>query len=93
METICAILALVPLKGFKIQQLDIKGAYLNGKLKEKVYMCQPEEYEDETGWVCELIKTLYGLKQSGQEWNKELDKKFRKYGFQCLHLDPCTYTK
>jgi len=69
METIRAILALVPIKGLKIQQMDVKGAYLNGILKEKVYMCQPEGYEDGTGRVCELIKTLYGLKQSGREWN------------------------
>jgi len=65
METVRAILALVPIKGLKIQQMDIKGAYLNGILKEKVYMCQPEGYQNTTGWVCELIKTLYGLRQSG----------------------------
>ena len=77
METIWAILALVPIKGLKIQQMDVKGAYLNGTLKEKVYMCQPEGYKDGSGWVCELIKTLYGLKQSGREWNQELDEKLR----------------
>ena len=93
METIQAILALVPIKGLKIQQMDIKGAYLNGILKEKVYMRQPEGYEDGSGWVCELIKTLYGLKQSGQEWNWELDEKLRKFGFQCLCSDPCVYIK
>jgi hypothetical protein len=36
METVQATLALVPMKGLKIQQMDIKGAYLNGILKEKV---------------------------------------------------------
>jgi len=65
METIRAILVLVPIKRLKIQQMDIKGAYLNGQLKETVYMCQPEGYEDMTGWVCKLVKTLYGLKQLG----------------------------
>ena len=55
METIQAILALVPIKGLKIQQMDVKGDYLNGQLREKAYMCQPKGYEDETGWVCELI--------------------------------------
>ena len=93
METIQAILALVPIKGLKIQQMDIKGAYLNGILKEKVYMRQPEGYEDGSGRVCELIKTLYGLKQSGREWNREFDEKLRKFGFQCLHSDPCVYIK
>ena len=65
METIRAILSLVPIKNLKIQQMDVKGAYLNGILKEKVYMKQPEGFDDGTGRVCLLIKTLYGLKQSG----------------------------
>ena len=64
-ETLRACLALVPVKGLKIKQMDIKGAYLNGILQETVYMKQPEGFEDGTGRVCKLIKTLYGLKQSG----------------------------
>jgi hypothetical protein len=93
MDTIRAILALVPIKGLKIQQMDVKGAYLNGILKEKVYMRQPEGYEDNTGRICELIKTLYGLKQSGREWNIELDEKLKRFGFQRLRSDPCVYIK
>ena len=93
METIQAILVLVPLKGLKIQQMDIKGAYLNWQLKEKVYMQQPEGYEDTTGQICKLVKTLYGLKQSGHEWNREFDKKLKKFRFQHLRSDPCIYIK
>jgi Reverse transcriptase (RNA-dependent DNA polymerase) len=62
METIRAILVLVPIKGLKIQQMDVKGAYLNGQLKEQVFMKQLEGYGDDSGRVCELVKTLYGLK-------------------------------
>jgi Reverse transcriptase (RNA-dependent DNA polymerase) len=57
--------------GLKIQQMDVKGAYLNRILKEHIYMRQPKSYEDQTGRVCELIKTLYSLKQSGREWNNQ----------------------
>jgi Reverse transcriptase (RNA-dependent DNA polymerase) len=67
MNTIQALLAMSSIYGLKIQQMDVKGAYLNGILKERIYMHQPEGYEDQTGRVCELIKTLYGLKQSGRE--------------------------
>jgi hypothetical protein len=67
METIRSILAMVPDMNLKIQQMDIKGAYLNGILKEDVYMCQPKGYTDGTDKVCKLVKTLYGLKQSGRE--------------------------
>ena len=71
--------------------MDVKGAYLNGILKEKIYMQQPEGYNDKSGRVCSLIKTLYGLKQSGREWNKELDTKLKGFGFQPLKSNPCTY--
>ena len=91
METIRAVLALLPIKKLKIQQMDIKGAYLNGVLQEKVYMQQPEGFEDGTNRVCKLVKTLYGLKQSGREWNKELDTKLRIFGFSWLRSDPCAY--
>jgi len=73
LETIRAILSIVPAKDLVIQQMDVKGAYLNGILQEKVYMKQPEGFGDGTEKVCLLQKTLYGLKQSGREWNKELD--------------------
>ena len=51
-DTLRAILALVPIKRLKIQQMDIKGAYLNGILKENIYMEQPEGSDDGTGRVC-----------------------------------------
>ena len=71
--------------------MDIKGVYLNGILQETVYMKQPEGFEDGTGRVCKLIKTLYGLKQSGREWNKELDEKLRSHGYKRLISDSCAY--
>lgn len=55
-----------------IGQMDIKGAYLNSNLEEEIYMRQPKGYDDGTGRVCRLKHTLYGLKQSGKEWNKTL---------------------
>jgi transposase InsO family protein len=93
METIRAILSMVPIKGLKIQQMDVKGAYLNGILQEKIYMQQPEGYDDGSGRVCLLVKTLYGLKQSGREWNRELDTKLKEFGFHPLRSDPCAYVR
>ena len=84
METVRAILSLVPSKKLKIQQMDVKGAYLNGILKEKVYIRQLEGYNDGTGRVCLLVKTLYDLKQSGREWNIKLDKKLKQFRFSPL---------
>ena len=54
-------------------------------------MRQPEGYEDGTGRICMLIKTLYSLKQARREWNNELDAKLRKRGYMRLQSDPCMY--
>ena len=93
LETIRAILSIVPAKKLKVHQMDVKGAYLNGILKEKVYMRQPEGFGDGTNRVCCLQKTLYGLKQSGREWNKELDWRLKEKGFNNLRSDPCAYIR
>jgi hypothetical protein len=71
--------------------MDVKGAYLNGTLKERVYMRQPEGHDDNSGRVCMLVKTLYGLKQSGCKWNIEFDTKIQAHGFTRLKSNPCAY--
>jgi hypothetical protein len=93
LETICLLLAITAIKGLKIQQMDIKGAYLNGLLDEKVYMQQPEGFEDGTDCICELLRSLYGLKQSGHAWNIEFNCVIRKHSFRCLRSDPCIYIR
>jgi len=91
MDTLHAILALVAEKGLKVQQMDVKGAYLNRTLQETIYMWQPEGCEDGMGWVYRLVKPLYGLKQAGCEWNNELDDKLKVHDYQHLFSDPCAY--
>ena len=93
MDTLRVVLALVPVKKLEVHQMDIKGVYLNGILKETIYMDQPKGFNNETGRVCHLIKTTYSLKQSGREWNTELDKQLTHYGFWKLISDPCAYIK
>ncbi|PIL25514.1 hypothetical protein GSI_12425 [Ganoderma sinense ZZ0214-1] len=73
--SIRAILALAALKDLELESVDISSAYLNGELKEEVYMCQPDGFEEKTPqWVWRLRKTLYGLKQAGWCWHEKLDK-------------------
>jgi hypothetical protein len=86
------MLAIASAKRLLIRQMDVKGAYLNGTLKETIYMKQSDSFEDGTDRVCHLIKTLYRLKQSSQEWNAEFDTKMRRQGYKQLCADPCVYT-
>ncbi|GBE87159.1 hypothetical protein SCP_1004060 [Sparassis crispa] len=93
LETIRAILGLAAILDWEIGQMDVKGAYLNGTLKEEVYMRQPKGYNDGTYRVCKLKKTLYRLKQSGREWNIVLNRKLLDAGFKHLFSDPCVYIR
>ena len=93
LETICAIIAQAVKEDWEIQQMDVKGTYLNGILKEEVYMMQPEGFNDGTWRLCWLIKTLYGLKQLGCKWNEEFNQKLIQQDFTRLHSDPCVYIR
>jgi len=93
LETIRNLLALAVAKNWEIQQMDVRGAYLNGTIKEQIYMQQPEGYDDGTGHLCHLIKSLYGLKQAGREWNNELNKQLESLGWRPTMVDPCMYVR
>jgi len=93
LETIQTLLALAVAENWEIQQMDMKGTYLNGTIKEQIYMQQPEGYDNGTGHLCHLIKSLYGLKQAGREWNNELNKQLESLGWRPTMVDPCTYVR
>ncbi|GKE98488.1 retrovirus-related pol polyprotein from transposon TNT 1-94, partial [Tanacetum coccineum] len=66
MEAIRIFLAFATYMNFKVYQMDVKSAFLNGKLKEEVYGKQPPSFESSKflDYVCKLDKALCGLKQA-----------------------------
>ncbi len=74
--------------------MDVKTAFLNGELKEEVYMQQPEGFvvKGKEHLVCKLNRSIYGLKQSPRCWNIVLDEQLKKMGFVQTTGDPCIYT-
>jgi len=68
------IIALGAYLDWEIRQWDIKLAYPNANLTEKVYIEQPKGFinKEHPEYVCELKKALYGLKQSAREWQNHL---------------------
>lgn len=51
-----------------VHHMDVKIAFLNGNLKEEIYMKVPEGVNNPNNQVCKLNKSLYGLKQSARCW-------------------------
>jgi transposase InsO family protein len=78
----------------ELMQMDVKTAYLNAPMDEEVYMRQPEGFIDAARphAVCLLIKSLYGTKQAGANWNKEVNSFItRELGYTRSQCDPCLY--
>ncbi|KAK1667563.1 hypothetical protein QYE76_055722 [Lolium multiflorum] len=70
LESIRILLAYASHHNFKLQQMDVKSAFLNGPIHEEVYVKQPPGFEDLNfpNHVYKLDKALYGLKQAPRAW-------------------------
>ena len=80
---------------FKIWQMDVKTAFLNGYLKEELYMMQPEGFVNPKGAnkVCKLQQSIFGLVQASQSWNIRFDVVIKAYGFIQTYGEACIYKK
>ncbi|KAE8679159.1 Zinc ion binding, putative isoform 1 [Hibiscus syriacus] len=95
LETIRLIISLAAQNKWKIQQIDVKYAFLNGVLEEEVYIQQPSCYEvkGNEDKVLKLKKALYGLKQAPRAWNSRIDKYFQDNGFNKCPYEHALYIK
>nr|GEU59812.1 hypothetical protein [Tanacetum cinerariifolium] len=83
LEAIRIFLTFATYMNFTVYQMDVKSAFLNGKLKEKVYVKQPSVFESSKfpNHVCKLDKALYGLKQAPRAWYETLLTFLTKHKF------------
>ncbi|GJR68716.1 zinc finger, CCHC-type containing protein [Tanacetum coccineum] len=93
MESIRLILALAAKENWIVHHLDVKSAFLNGELKEEVYVTQPTGFEvkGKEEMVYKLHKALYGLRQAPRSWNAKLDKVLKELGFRKCAQDQAVY--
>ena len=80
---------------WKIHQMDVKTAFLNGVVEEEVYVEQPLGFEthDRESHVCRLKKALYGLKQASRTWYDRIDRFLSSLGFTKSKVDSNIYYK
>ena len=89
------LISLATKHNWKIHRLDVKTAFLNGDLKEEVYLVQPEGFikKVQEHLVCRLRKALYGLKYAPRSWYVKIDSFIYHKGFVKSKSDPNTYIK
>src|SRR5215216_5829430 len=75
--------------------MNIKTAFLNGFLKEELYMMQPEGFVDriDANKVCKLQQSIYGLVQASRSRNIRFDEVIKAYGFLQTYGEACIYKK
>ena len=80
---------------YEIWQKDVKTAFLNGILKEELYMMQPEGFVDpkNANKVCKLQRSIYGLVQASRSWNIRFDEVIKAFGFIQTYGEACIYKK
>ncbi|CAI5505546.1 unnamed protein product [Closterium sp. Naga37s-1] len=91
--TLRIFLSIVAVLDLHLMQLDMKNAFLQSKLDCVLYMYQPDYFNDGTGRVCKLLKSLYGLKQSPLQWYSALDAVLIGAGWSKSQVDEALYFK
>ena len=94
-ESICILLAYATHHDFKLYQMDVKSAFLNGPISELVYVEQPPGFEDPKfpNHVFKLHKALYGLKQAPRAWYECLKEFLLKNDFVMGKADSTLFTQ
>jgi hypothetical protein len=89
------IISLAAVFGWKLHQMDVKTAFLNGEVEQEVYIEQPKGFviHDKRSHVCKLKKALYGLKQASRAWYGRIDSFLQCLGFTKSIADPNLYIK
>ncbi|KAK8563377.1 hypothetical protein V6N12_035525 [Hibiscus sabdariffa] len=92
-KSIRILLAVAAFHDYEIWQMDVKTAFLNGKLEEDVYMPQPEGFvtPENAGKVCKLQRSIYGLKEASRSWNLRFNEAIQEFGFIRNEDEPCVY--
>jgi hypothetical protein len=87
------ILAIAAKHDLEVQQMDIKSAYLNGELKEEIFMEPPPGFDVPDSMVLCLVKVVYSTKQGGRVWYEEIREKLGTMGYQHTKADHAVFVR
>ena len=91
-ETVRLLISLDAQGLFELHSMDVSTAFLNGFIKEDIYMSVPFGLSMPNK-VCKLHRSLYGLKQSPRMWHNELSSFLLEIGFVRSGYEPCVFIK
>lgn len=91
-DSVCGIVASAVLRRWKLHQFDTVTAFLHGDVDSSIYMELPEGFE-EPGYVYQLRRSLYGLKQALRIWYQYVRRVLTAHGFTMAQSDNCVFYK
>ena len=95
-SSIKTLIALAAKHNWELDCFDAKRAFLHGKLKEEIYMKQPQRFKQYspsgTLLVCRVLSSLYGLKQAALDWYELLSSVLVELGFRKSEADLAVFT-
>ena len=95
LKSIKILLSIAAHYDYEIWKMDVKNAFLNGNLEEKIYMMQSKGFiaKNQEHMVCKLKRSIYGLKQASRSWNIRFDQAIKSFGFEKNLDEPCVYKR
>ena len=95
LESVRILMSIACTMNFKLNQMDVKCAFLNGYLNDEVFVEQPKGFQDPhfPDHVLRLKKTLYGLKQASRAWYDRLTHYLLDRGFKRRYADRTLFVK
>ncbi|CAI7869006.1 unnamed protein product [Closterium sp. NIES-54] len=85
------LLAVVAMKKKKLRQIDVANAFLYAPVDAEIFVELPHNSNGEPNQVCQLLKSLYGIKQAPRLWQQYLHARLTRIGFRQLPNDQGMY--
>jgi hypothetical protein len=91
MDSIQLALSILVAKRWEVHHMDVKNAFLHGDLSEEIYMEQTQGFMQDSSLVCQLKKSIYGLKQALRAWYSNMDSYLLSQNFVRSKSDSNVY--